>query len=256
MLGIAFASLRAGRFIHLICAALIVAFATIGTTSEQAFAQQKEAGAWSGYGDTGYAGRPTKTKYLAYKSSKSKKAAYKSAKTKKSKYAKLRTKSKTRQAAYKAKKSKQLRSYAAGYGSKVKQSKQAAVRKAKAKQYAALNTRSITDGMIPPKSLTGGGVRWVASSSCLNGTLISVVQQVASSYGALTVSSTCRSRGRNASVGGAKRSHHLTGDAVDFRVHGNWRGAIAFLRGHGSIGGFKHYGGGLFHIDTGPKRSW
>jgi hypothetical protein len=22
------------------------------------------------------------------------------------------------------------------------------------------------------------------------------------------------------------------------------------------VGGFKHYGGGLFHIDTGPRRTW
>jgi hypothetical protein len=107
------------------------------------------------------------------------------------------------------------------------------------------------------KSVTGGGgLTWAASSGCLNGTLISLVQDVASSYGPVTVSSTCRSKGHNASVGGAQHSHHLTGDAVDFRVHGNVSGAIAFLRSNGSVGGFHHYGGGLFHIDTGPKRTW
>ena len=107
------------------------------------------------------------------------------------------------------------------------------------------------------KSLSGGGnVSWAASSGCLNGTLRGIVQDVASAYGSLTVSSTCRSHGHNASVGGAKKSHHLTGDAVDFRVHGNASGAMAFLRNHGSVGGFHHYGGGLFHIDTGPKRTW
>lgn len=107
------------------------------------------------------------------------------------------------------------------------------------------------------KSLSGGGnITWAASSSCLNGTLASIVQDVASSYGALTVSSTCRDHGHNAAVGGAKKSQHLTGDAVDFRVHGNVSGALAFLRNHGSVGGFHHYGGGLFHIDTGPKRTW
>jgi len=107
------------------------------------------------------------------------------------------------------------------------------------------------------KSLSGGGsITWAASASCLNGTLRSIVQDVASAYGALTVSSTCRDRRHNASVGGAKKSQHLTGDAVDFRVHGNSSGAMAFLRNHGSVGGFHHYGGGLFHIDTGPKRRW
>jgi hypothetical protein len=107
------------------------------------------------------------------------------------------------------------------------------------------------------KSLSGGGnVTWAASSGCLNGTLTSIVQDVASAYGALTVSSTCRDRGHNAAVGGAPKSQHLTGNAVDFRVHGNVSGAMAFLRNHGSVGGFHHYGGGLFHIDTGPKRTW
>lgn len=102
----------------------------------------------------------------------------------------------------------------------------------------------------------GGGVRWVASSGCLNGTLRSVINSIASSYGSVTVSSTCRSAGHNRRVGGAPRSMHLSGDAADFRVHGNWGAAYASLRGNGSVGGLKHYGGGLFHIDTGARRSW
>jgi uncharacterized protein YcbK (DUF882 family) len=68
------------------------------------------------------------------------------------------------------------------------------------------------------------------------------------------VNSTCRGRSRNSRVGGAPRSKHLTGDAADFRIHGNWGAASSFIRG--LVGGFKHYGGGLFHIDTGPRRRW
>jgi hypothetical protein len=101
---------------------------------------------------------------------------------------------------------------------------------------------------------SGGGVRWVASASCLNGTLRGLVASVAANYGPVTVSSTCRSRGHNAAVGGAKSSHHLTGSAVDFRVHGNYSGVYAYLRAN--AGGVHHYGGGLFHADTGPKRTW
>lgn len=127
----------------------------------------------------------------------------------------------------------------------------------KGKRYAALGS-SATDATPAAKPTLGGGggIRWAASSGCLNGALRSVVAQVAANYGSVTVNSTCRSRGHNARVGGARKSHHLTGNAVDFRVRGNIRGAYAFLRSSGSVGGIKHYGGGLFHIDTGARRSW
>lgn len=105
-------------------------------------------------------------------------------------------------------------------------------------------------------NLTGGSVNWVASSGCLDGSLKSVIYQVAANYGPVTVSSTCRSKSRNASVGGAPRSKHLSGDAADFRVHSNVSAAYAFLKSSGSVGGLKHYGGGLFHIDNGDRRSW
>ncbi|MDX2259571.1 MAG: D-Ala-D-Ala carboxypeptidase family metallohydrolase [Hyphomicrobiaceae bacterium] len=133
-------------------------------------------------------------------------------------------------------------------------SAKSASRKARGKQYAAIPR---TFDVAPEtKSLSGGGVRWVASSGCLNGSLTSIVYQVAANFGPVTVSSTCRSKSRNRRVGGAPRSMHLSGNAVDFRVHANVRAAAAYLRSHSGVGGFKHYGGGLFHIDTGARRSW
>lgn len=102
-------------------------------------------------------------------------------------------------------------------------------------------------------SLSGGLVAWRASASCLAGNLRDVIERVAS-YGRVTVNSTCRSRTRNRRVGGASKSWHLTGNAVDLRISGNWRAAAALMRS--SVGGFKHYGGGLFHIDNGPKRTF
>ena len=99
-------------------------------------------------------------------------------------------------------KSKAFQAYGATYGGKPK--KQAS--KGTKKRYAALDTGAMID-TAPAKSLTGGGVRWVASASCLNGTLRSVVAQVAS-YGSVTVNSTCRSKSHNAKVGGASKSHH------------------------------------------------
>ena len=114
--------------------------------------------------------------------------------------------------------------------------------------------RPTTDAMSSPPSVTGRGVIWSAPSRCLNGQLASVVSEVASSFGRVRVNSTCRSRGHNSRVGGARHSHHLPGNAVDFRVWGNVRATHAFLRSHPSVGGLKHYGGGLFHIDTGARR--
>jgi hypothetical protein len=106
------------------------------------------------------------------------------------------------------------------------------------------------------RSLTGGQVRWSASSGCLDPRLRSVIAAVSANFGPVTVSSTCRSRHRNARVGGAPRSRHLTGDAVDFKVRSNARGVLAFLRKHRAVGGLKRYADGHFHIDTGPRRSW
>lgn len=131
-------------------------------------------------------------------------------------------------------------------------------KKTKTVRLAALGNTYMPSVAAAPKSVTGGGggVRWVASAGCLNGQLAAVVRQVAANYGSVTVNSTCRSKQRNRAVGGAHRSKHLTGNAVDFRVRGNVRAVAAYLRSSGSVGGFKHYGGGLFHIDTGPRRTW
>lgn len=105
------------------------------------------------------------------------------------------------------------------------------------------------------RSITGGGgVIWVARQGCLNGRLRAAIHHVARNYGRVRVNSTCRSRRHNRRVGGASRSYHLTGDAADIRIWGNVRGAARYLRT--VVGGYKHYGGGLFHIDTGPRRSW
>lgn len=107
-----------------------------------------------------------------------------------------------------------------------------------------------------PNITGGGGVNWVANAGCLDGSLKGVIYQVASNYGPVTVSSTCRSKSHNSRVGGAPRSKHLSGDAADFRVHSNVSATYAFLKSSGSVGGLKHYGGGLFHIDNGDRRSW
>jgi hypothetical protein len=99
-------------------------------------------------------------------------------------------------------------------------------------------------------------IRWRASAACLHPTLRHVVSEVATNFGPVIVNSTCRSHRHNARVGGAKRSFHLVGNAADFRVEHNPKAVLAFLSAHRTVGGLKHYGGGRFHIDTGPRRTW
>jgi hypothetical protein len=108
----------------------------------------------------------------------------------------------------------------------------------------------------PEINITGSApcIKWAASSRCIPERLHAAINHVARHYGRVRVNSTCRSRRHNRRVGGAPHSYHLRGRAADIRVYGNIRAAARYLRR--VAGGYKHYGGGLFHIDTGPKRSW
>ena len=106
----------------------------------------------------------------------------------------------------------------------------------------------------PSGNVSGGrgNIQWVANANCLAPSLRAVIADVAAQFGKVRVSSTCRSHKHNRRVGGARRSYHLSGSAADFRVFGNVKAAFVYLRS--AVGGLKHYGGGLFHVDTGPRR--
>lgn len=114
---------------------------------------------------------------------------------------------------------------------------------------------SITGGS-PRLSISGGSPRinWRANRRCLAARLRAAINHVARHYGRVRVNSTCRSRRHNRRVGGARRSYHIGGRAADIRVFGNVRAASRYLRR--VSGGYKHYGGGRFHVDTGPRRTW
>ncbi len=99
-------------------------------------------------------------------------------------------------------------------------------------------------------------VKWLAYPGCVPRPLKKILDTVARRFGSLTVNSTHRSVRHNREVGGAKHSFHLKCQAVDFRIRRNIRATVAFLKGQTQIGGLKHYGGGRFHIDTGPRRTW
>ena len=106
--------------------------------------------------------------------------------------------------------------------------------------------------------LTGQPIHWMpkASVECLATPLRGVLAELAAAFGPITVRWTCRDKRLNARVGGAKRSYHLTGNAVDFNMTGNYGAILAFLKANKRVGGLKHYGRGQFHIDTGPRRAW
>lgn len=120
---------------------------------------------------------------------------------------------------------------------------------------ARTRSREVSDDSFGTS--TGGGyVKWNASPNGVDSGLKSIVQDVAANYGPVTVNSGCRSHGHNSRVGGADRSYHLSCNAIDFRVSwGNAGKVYSFLKTTGA-GGIHHYGGGLFHIDNGPRRSW
>lgn len=103
---------------------------------------------------------------------------------------------------------------------------------------------------------TGQRIKWSAPSNCVPASLKGVIQNVAAKFGPITVSSTARSRAKNARVGGRSKSFHLGCRAVDFRVHGSTKGLIGFLAGQKNVGGIKRYSSGFYHIDNGPRRSW
>jgi hypothetical protein len=92
--------------------------------------------------------------------------------------------------------------------------------------------------------------------ACIPTALQRALADVAATFGAVSITSTCRTRSQNAAAGGVSRSLHLSGQAVDFRVSGAPLAVQAFLARHPDVGGLKHYGGGLFHIDTGERRSF
>jgi hypothetical protein len=131
-----------------------------------------------------------------------------------------------------------------------------AVRPQSSWRVASLGSALHQPGPATNSTESGWPIHWRASADCLAAPLRAVLERVASEFGPLTVNSTCRSREHNARVGGAPRSYHLTGNAVDFRVRSDFDEVLRFLARMRTVGGLTHYGSGVFHIDTGPRRTW
>lgn len=98
--------------------------------------------------------------------------------------------------------------------------------------------------LLPVLTLSSG----TAGAECaVHPELRQVLDEIEVQYGRVKVTSVCRGRH-------AKRSYHYRGRAVDFRVARNIGAVARYVRAN--VPGSHHYGGGLFHIDTGPRRPW
>jgi uncharacterized protein YcbK (DUF882 family) len=76
-----------------------------------------------------------------------------------------------------------------------------------------------------------GSMSWGRAAICLNGTLKSVLRQAAAGrFSHIHITSTYRSRRHNRRLGGAKRCRRCGGNALNFRVRGNYGAAKSFLR--------------------------
>lgn len=84
-------------------------------------------------------------------------------------------------------------------------------------------------------------------------------KEIQSAFGKkLMVTSGFRDPARNARVGGAGGSKHLTADAVDVQFPGNQQETIDLIKvaSEKGAGGIGVYRPGFLHIDTGAKRVW
>jgi Peptidase M15 len=95
-----------------------------------------------------------------------------------------------------------------------------------------------------------------ARTDCVPHQLKKVLADVAARFGAVTVTSTHRNERRNRLAGGVPDSLHLDCRAIDFRVHGQAKGVMAYLRSRPDVGGLKRYPFGIIHIDDGRRRTW
>lgn len=91
---------------------------------------------------------------------------------------------------------------------------------------------------------------------CLPAPLRSVIADLSSQFGTVSIQSTHRSRSHNWQAGGAPHSLHLACRAIDFRIRARAGGVMAYLRSRPEVGGLKIYRNGIIHIDDGERRSW
>jgi hypothetical protein len=87
-----------------------------------------------------------------------------------------------------------------------------------------------------------------AKVSCLNPAVWGILHKVTAQVGPVEVTSGCDGKH-------ARRSHHYTGSAVDFRpMRASSRMAVAVLRTLPEVGGIGTYSNGLVHADIAARK--
>ena len=94
---------------------------------------------------------------------------------------------------------------------------------------------------------------------CFPAKLKRLIKKISRHYGKpIYVTSGHRSRGHNRRIGGARGSYHVKCKAVDFKVPGVSKYALARyvkrLPGRGGVG--TYCGKSTIHLDVGPRRTW
>lgn len=104
--------------------------------------------------------------------------------------------------------------------------------------------------------LGGGGIPGVAEAAdgrtptdCLPEPLRRILADVASAFGEVTLVSTEILNTGNHYLGSARHRFHQDCEAVDFRVAGDPREVVRWLRGRPDVGGVASYRNGVIHVD-------
>ena len=153
--------------------------------------------------------------------------------------------------------SKRKLSSKARYATTLKRTKKSRVARSGGKRGAAqLASRNGPTKRYTKAAAAVGGRVSGNLAGCIPSRLRVVLNQISRNFGAVKVTSSYRSPSHNRRIGGARKSWHMKCQAVDFRVSGNGKAVLSFIRSHPSVGGYKRYPAGFFHIDTGPRRTW
>jgi hypothetical protein len=120
-------------------------------------------------------------------------------------------------------------------------------------------TRTAAPGKPTPEDApvartASAGVQTVPTD-CLPAGLRSVLKDVETRFGAVTLVSTTELHTDNHSAGGVRHKLHSACQAVDFKVKGDRKAVVAYLRLRPEVAGINSYGNnGLIHLDHNPPR--